>query len=296
MTSHDVVSRMRRILKEKSIGHAGTLDPLASGLMVMLVGEATKISQYILEKNKAYKVGVKLGQTTDTLDTTGTILTESEVQCTETQVKETGLSIQGTFELPIPMYSAKKVDGKKLYELAREGVTIEIPTKEMSFWDVEYHGFKNDLYWFELRCSKGSFIRTWVSVLGEKLGCGATMGALVRTESEPYSLKQAITLGELKEMTENSQEPNFSKFDFFKNLYTALSSYKSIRTSDFSVRMLKNGQISHELRSLLIIHFDPQVDTFIKIIPTHSEQVLGLIGFEKDKGFVIKRVFSIDPY
>lgn len=282
MTSHDVVSRVRRLLHTREIGHSGTLDPMATGLMVLLVGEATKLSNFVTEGDKSYKVGFKLGITTDTLDITGKLLTEKQVLNTEAEITQAALALSGEFTLDIPMFSAKKVDGKKLYEYAREGVAIEIPTKQMKFWNVQ----QLSIFEYSLHCSKGSFIRSWVKQLGENLGPGATMTSLKRTSSHQYHESDSLTLEELEKLSAEELSSRLIPMD------RALKGVKSIRIKGQDAVLMKNGQISHPLRSQLITRFDPQTDTVIQILPEEKGKLLSLIGIEKDQGFKIKRVFN----
>lgn len=282
LTSHDVVSRVRRILKTKEVGHSGTLDPLATGLMVLLIGEATKLSSFVTEGNKSYEVGVKLGVSTDTLDITGQVLSEKQVTQNSSQILEMALSLIGEMNLPIPMYSAKKLDGKKLYEYAREGEKIEQPSKVMNFWDVKP---TQDLS-FHLHCSKGSFIRSWVQLLGEKLGCGATLKSLNRTSSHCFSLADAISLDLLEKMEAENIGNTLISLD------QALEGVKSIRVKGQDAVLMKNGQISHSLRSQLISRFNPDLDEVIQILPEEKGKLLALVGLEKGQGFKIKRVFK----
>lgn len=283
LTSHDVVSRVRRILHTKEVGHSGTLDPLATGLMVLLIGEATKLSSYVTEGDKSYKVGVKLGVTTDTLDVTGAVLSEKIVQQNLNEINEIALSLKGDFELPIPMFSAKKIDGKKLYEYAREGEVIVQPKKIMKFWNVELSGERLQ---FNLHCSKGSFIRSWVELLGQQLGCGATMQSLERTSSHQFGLKDAITLEQLEVLSAQEASSRLISLDM------ALKNVKSIRIKGQDAILMKNGQISHPLRSQLITRFNPDQDEVIQILPEEKGKLLALIGLEKGQGFKIKRVFN----
>lgn len=283
LTSHDVVSRVRRILHTKEVGHSGTLDPLATGLMVLLIGEATKLSSYVTEGDKSYKVGVKLGVTTDTLDVTGSVLSEKEVQQSHNEINELALKLKGDFELPIPMFSAKKIDGKKLYEYAREGEVIEQPKKIMKFWNVE---LCSDKLQFSLHCSKGSFIRSWVELLGQKLGCGATMQSLERTSSHQFNLQDAVTLEQLEGLDAQEVSKRLISLDM------ALKNVKSIRIKGQDAILMKNGQISHPLRTQLITRFNPDQDEIIQILPEEKGKLLALIGLEKGQGFKIKRVFN----
>jgi tRNA pseudouridine55 synthase len=280
-TSHDVVAQVRKIFKTKEVGHSGTLDPLASGLMVILIGEATKLSNYITEGDKSYQVDVRLGVETDTLDITGQILSEKQVVSTESEIINKAMSLHGEMNLPIPIYSAKKIDGKKLYEYAREDIPVVIPTKKMKFWDIENKSEDQRLS-FQLACSKGSFIRSWVKLLGEELGCGATMSGLIRTSSHKQKLSDAINLETLK--TELNPERHLVSMN------EALPEVKRIKVKGQDLNLLRNGQISHDLRSRLIIMFDPEKDQYIQIL-TPDQKLLALIGVEPGKGLKIRRIF-----
>jgi tRNA pseudouridine55 synthase len=284
LTSHDVVSRVRRILKTKEVGHSGTLDPMASGLMVLLIGEATKLSSFVTDGDKEYRLGLKLGITTDTLDVTGLVLSEKAVTSKPEQILEQALQLVGEIDLPIPMYSAKKVDGKKLYEYAREEVVMIPPRKIMKFWDVRSHIFEKRIE-FSLACSKGSFIRSWAHLLGEKLGCGAALSSLIRTKSHMYNLEDAISLEELENLAPEAQQKRLIP------LHEALVGIKRVKVRGQDAVLMKNGQISHQLRGQLISIFNPSEDEFVQI-HTDIGKLLAVIGLEKDHGFRIKRVFN----
>lgn len=281
LTSHDVVARVRKLFGTREVGHSGTLDPLASGLMVLLIGEATKLSQYVTEGNKTYQVGLKLGVVTDTLDITGTVLSEKSVEVSNDQVKEKAQLFVGEFQLPVPMFSAKKIDGKKLYEYARQNEVIEQPMKVMKFWDV-----KSVEDQFEISCSKGSFIRSWVSRLGDDLGCGATMSSLRRTQSHQFHIDQAITLEALDLLSKEDRIIRLVPID------QALKDVKRIRIKGQDQALMKNGQISHNLKTQLIALFNPTQDQIIQILPEEKGHLLALIGLEEGTGFKIKRVFN----
>lgn len=285
VTSHDVVYRVRRIMQTKEVGHSGTLDPMASGLMVILIGEATKLSSFVTDGDKEYRLGLKLGITTDTLDVTGQVLIEKPVQCEVDEILKEALNLHGEFELPIPMYSAKKVDGKKLYEYAREDIAIEQPRKIMKFWDVRSH-ITGKLIEFSLFCSKGSFIRSWAQLLGEKLGCGAALASLVRTKSHFYDLEDAISLDDLEKLDPSERQKRLVPLD------QALVGVKRIRVKGQDAVLMKNGQISHQLRVQLISQFNPGVDEYIQILPEEKGKLLAVVGLDKEQGFKIKRVFN----
>lgn len=299
VTSHDVVYRLRRILGTKEVGHAGTLDPMATGLMVALVGEGTKLSQYLLEKEKSYLLNGRLGYETDTLDRTGQITSEkfpeAEVLAQNPEkIRESIASLEGEFILPIPMYSAKKVDGKKLYEFAREGVAIECPQKVMKFWDVQIHNVSGTNFEVSLTCSKGSFIRSWVKLLGEKLGCGATLEALERTASFPFSLEDSISLEKLSEKVSSGDlfNPERGGPKFFVPLSEMLPRVKRVLIEGKDAKLLRDGLIGHHLRSLLVSKFRPQEDEVVQIHSREEGDLLALIGLDPSKGFQIRRVFA----
>ncbi len=289
LSSHDVVGRLRRILGTRGVGHSGTLDPLASGLMVCLVNEATKLSQYILEGDKGYRVKLQLGLRTDTLDTTGTVLETKPVEVQPSQILAAAEALQGEMHLEVPIYSAIKVQGKKLYEYAREDEGVEIPKKWMKFWDVKAVEVGLDFAEFDIKCSKGSYIRTWVDILGQNLGCGATMSGLRRTWSAPYFLEQARTLEDL--------EKNFAIAgkEAFVPMSLALPQIKRIRVRGQDRVLLGNGQISHDLRSQLITLFKPHEDQYIQVLGQDDDQLLAIVGLDPERGFVIKRVFKEVP-
>lgn len=287
LTSHDVVARVRRLFGTREVGHSGTLDPLASGLMVLLIGEATKLSQYVTEGDKAYQVEFKLGVTTDTLDITGQVESEKEVTCSAEQVRTAALGLTGEIQLPIPMYSAKKIDGKKLYEFARSGQSVEVPLKLMKFWDVylvQSKDAKQDC--FNVACSKGSFIRSWVSQLGQQLQCGATLTSLRRVKSHQFVLSDASTLDEIESKSKEERLKLLIPLD------QALMDVKRIRIKGQDQVLMKNGQISHSLRSQLISIFNPEQDQIVQILPEEKGSILALIGLEEGVGFKIKRVFK----
>jgi tRNA pseudouridine55 synthase len=288
ITSHEVVARARRVFGTPGVGHCGTLDPLATGLLILLVGEGTKLSQYILEGDKSYRVGVLFGQETDTLDITGQVTKTFDFRPAPQQIRQFGEQLKGDFQWPVPKYSAKKIDGKKLYEYAREGQEIEIPTKEMKFWnvhclDVHPEGQKAT---FDISCSKGSYIRTWADQLGHQLECGAVMESLERTASTPYSLDQANTLEEIAESLGRHSTP-----DSLIPLERALSGSRKLRIKGMDARLFTNGQISFDLRARLIQAFDPKKDQFVFVLGSESDKPMGVVGIEPGKGFVIRRVF-----
>lgn len=200
-TSHDVVAKLRGILHTKKIGHTGTLDPAAVGVLPVCVGRATKVCSLLTDKDKTYQAVVKLGVMTDTQDMTGTILRECPVDVTEEKLRETAASFLGQIEQIPPMYSAVKVGGKKLYELARQGKEVERKPRKVTIHELQLSAadLSAQEFTMEVTCSKGTYIRTLCHDIGEKLGCGAAMKHLVRTRVGDFLQEDALTLDEIEE-------------------------------------------------------------------------------------------------
>lgn len=200
-TSHDVVAKLRGILHTKKIGHTGTLDPDATGVLPVCVGKATKVCSLLTDQDKTYQAVVRLGVTTDTQDMTGSITQTHPVDVTEEQIQKTVAGFMGEMEQIPPMYSAVKVGGKRLYELARQGKEIERKPRKITIHELDLTAIelsKQEIA-MEVTCSKGTYIRTLCHDIGEKLGCGAAMKSLVRTRVGDFELQEARTLFEIEE-------------------------------------------------------------------------------------------------
>ncbi|MBQ9928932.1 MAG: tRNA pseudouridine(55) synthase TruB [Lachnospiraceae bacterium] len=204
-TSHDVVAKLRGICKQKKIGHTGTLDPDAVGVLPVCLGSATKLCDMLTEKEKEYIAEFELGMVTDTQDISGKVLTESKVEATEEQVREVILSFVGDYDQTPPMYSALKVNGKKLYELAREGKEIERKSRPVRILEIEILEEKMPKFCIRVRCSKGTYIRTLCHDIGQKLGCGAVMTSLKRTQSGRFGIDRAYPLSEIQKMADEGR-------------------------------------------------------------------------------------------
>lgn len=202
-TSHDVVAKMRGILKQKKIGHTGTLDPDAVGVLPVCLGSGTKLCDMLTDKSKEYEAKMQLGITTDTQDISGTVLTRSEVNVTEAEVTEAVQNFIGEYDQVPPMYSAIKVNGKKLYELAREGKEIERKARRVCIQDIQILEISLPYVRLKVNCSKGTYIRTLCQDIGEKLDCGATMTELTRTRVGQFGIEEAVTLSELERLRDN---------------------------------------------------------------------------------------------
>ena len=204
-TSHDVVAKMRGILKQKKIGHTGTLDPQATGVLPVCLGSGTKLCDMLTDRDKEYVAELLLGVTTDTQDMTGKVLSQHDVPCGETQVREMAESFVGVYDQVPPMYSALKVDGKKLYELARAGKEIERSARRVEIKELEILNMGLPVVKMRVVCSKGTYIRTLCADIGEKLGCGGAMQSLVRTRVGGFGLEDAITLAELERLRDEGR-------------------------------------------------------------------------------------------
>ena len=202
MTSHDVVNRVRRLYQTKQVGHTGTLDPMATGVLVLLVGRAVKASSFLSVHNKSYRVGLTLGVTTDTQDLTGAVLSVHEGPLPdETAVREVCRRFVGTIEQTPPMFSALKVGGKKLVDLARQQIEIERAARPVTIESIQVQtGDKENEYVLEVACGPGTYMRTLCHDIGTALGCGGAMSRLVRLSVGTFTLERAYTLGELEEM------------------------------------------------------------------------------------------------
>lgn len=198
-TSHDVVARLRGIVKQKKIGHTGTLDPDAVGVLPVCLGKATKVADMLTDSEKEYKAELLLGIQTDTQDISGRVLSEHSVSVSAEEVICAIRSFIGKYEQIPPMYSALKVNGKKLYEYAREGIEIERKSREVNIYEIQIRKVDLPEVTILVRCSKGTYIRTLCHDIGEKLGCGGCMKSLIRTETSGYHLADAKKLDEIEQ-------------------------------------------------------------------------------------------------
>ena len=234
ITSFDVVARVRRLYGTKQVGHTGTLDPIATGLLPVLVGRAVKASEFLTEKDKEYIAGLRLGITTDTEDITGSILTETQTIPSREAVLTTASSFVGEIMQVPPMYSALKVGGEKLVDLARRGITIEREARPITIHALDIEGDGAD-YKLRVFCSKGTYIRTLCADIGAKLGCGGAMSSLIRTKTGGFTLENAYTLEALEAMT---PEERASLLLPTETLFTHLP---KATLSDFFARLSRNG-------------------------------------------------------
>ncbi len=196
-TSQDVVAKLRGVFHEKRVGHGGTLDPMATGVLPVFFGRATRAVEFFEHAEKTYEATLRLGTVTDTQDTTGTVLETRPVAVTESALRETLARFTGTQQQLPPMYSAIKIGGKKLYEIARTGKEIERKPREITVFSIELLNFSDNEAVLRIHCSKGTYVRTLCHDIGAALGCGGCMAALRRTEAGAYTLVQSVTMDAL---------------------------------------------------------------------------------------------------
>lgn len=204
-TSFDIVAILRKKLKIKKIGHTGTLDPQAEGVLPVCIGKATKAVDYLVNKQKTYKAAMKLGIKTDTQDHTGNIIEVSEAKHTNDEILKVINSFIGAYNQIPPMFSALKVNGKRLYELAREGKTIERKPRNIMIYDIKDIKIEDDIVFLRVICSKGTYIRTLCHDIGEKLGCGAHMISLIREKTGNFDIQNSLKIDEIDKLIKDDR-------------------------------------------------------------------------------------------
>lgn len=252
-TSHDVVAKLRGILKQKKIGHTGTLDPDATGVLPVCLGHATKLCDMLTDKDKTYEAVMLLGQATDTQDTSGKVISETDVHdlrentdtLTDDKIKEAILSFVGHYSQIPPMYSALKVNGKKLYELAREGIEIERKPREVYINSIKNISIDFPRVTMTVSCSKGTYIRTLCNDIGEKLGCLACMDRLKRTQVSTFSIEEAMTLDKISELVkeENSIDTHIISVEKIFEIYRAANTKEEFDKNIYNGNSLKADMV-----------------------------------------------------
>lgn len=256
LSSQAVVNRVKRIFGVKKAGHTGTLDPMATGVLPVLVGRAVKASEFMLTADKHYGATLRLGITTDTEDTTGEVLTRSDNIPDEAEVMRAISAHIGKIMQTPPMYSALKVGGKKLYELAREGVVIDRQAREITVYSIEAKRLSDTDYYLDIKCSKGTYIRTLCSDIGKMLGCGGAMATLQRLTASGYSISDAHTLQELEEMSEAERDGAIRNVEEIFEKYpvvTLPAFYSKLAHSGLEIYQKKIGA-SHSVGSLVRLY------------------------------------------
>ncbi len=231
MTSRDVINILNKKFNTKSIGHTGTLDPIAEGVLVCLIGKYTKLTDILINHDKEYIASFKLGILTDTLDITGKILKEEKVNLTKEEIQKTILSFKGTYNQEVPIYSAVKINGKKLYEYARNNEEITLPKREVNIYDIELLNIDNECLTIKTKVSKGTYIRSLIRDIGLKLNTNATMTKLIRTKLDKFTIEESYTL-------EDIQNDNYKILSL-----EDLIDLDTININEEMLFKIKNGQI-----------------------------------------------------
>jgi len=271
MTSHQVVQVIRRGTRIKRAGHTGTLDPRASGVLVILLGPAVRLSQYISAEDKRYQANIKLGEKTDTYDTEGKITGTSEVDVTHAQFEESLKQFVGEIEQVPPPYSAVKVKGKHAYDLARKGEEVKLEPRLINVYSLDLLEWNSPEAVIDIHCSSGTYVRSLAYDLGEMLGCGGNLTGLRRTKSGRFTLRDSVPLRKLTEAFENN-----SWYQYLVPAAEALSDWPSITLSNEEVELVKHGHripreegpeklaraITEQGELVALMQFDPEAKEF----------------------------------
>ena len=282
-TSHDVVAKLRGIAGQKKIGHTGTLDPDAEGVLPVCLGKATKVCELLTDKDKTYRAVLFLGQTTDTQDASGTVLETSDVSnLNEAQVTEAVQSFVGDYAQIPPMYSALKVGGKKLYELAREGKTVERKARNVMIHSIKILRVDLPRVEMEVSCSKGTYIRTLCHDIGEKLGVGGCMESLLRVQVGRFVLADSLRLSEIQKAKEDG---NLEKI--LQPIDSVFEQYRAVRIRPDQEKRLQNGNSFRKPDRLQ--NYDDQ--EMVRVYDSNGHFAAVYRYVEKDQEFRIVKMF-----
>lgn len=276
-TSFDVVAKMRGIFHQKKIGHTGTLDPDAEGVLPVCLGKATKVCDLLTDKDKEYKAVLLLGQETDTQDISGEVLHVSEVAVTEEEVRSVILSFVGEYEQVPPMYSALKVNGQKLCDLARKGITVERKSRLVTIHKIEITKVALPEVEMIVSCSKGTYIRTLCDDIGKKLGCFGCMKSLLRTRVDRFVLDKAYKLSELEQLVQNPQE----EWDFLDSVDSVFEKYVSVETKAEATKLVVNG---NRIPSGMLVDFSEEKQQEFVRLYDNSKRFIGIYTFLEESG------------
>lgn len=281
ITSFGVVAKVRGITREKKAGHTGTLDPMATGVLPVMMGGATRFLDYLPDSDKGYRAGFVLGKTTDTLDITGEVTGEYEVNAGKEDVETVLDKFRGVISQIPPMYSAVSVDGKRLYDLARQGIEVERSAREVEIKKLELVSADDNEYVIDVICSKGTYIRTLIDDIGRELGCGAAMTSLERTLAMGFEAKDCVTLAELQRRRDN----DLGFDDLLIDIEKILEPYASVYVSEAQARRFYNGG------ALALDRIRKRLDTGLYRVYSPDGTFLGLGEADLNKGeLAVKRL------
>ncbi|UYA58949.1 tRNA pseudouridine(55) synthase [Pectobacterium sp. F1-1] len=246
VSSNDVLQKVKRIFNANRAGHTGALDPLATGMLPICLGEATKFSQYLLDSDKRYRVIARLGQRTDTSDADGNVIEERAIGFSATELEQALEGFRGTTQQVPSMYSALKYQGRKLYEYARQGLTVPREARDITVYELQFIRWEGDELELEIHCSKGTYIRTIIDDLGEKLGCGAHVIYLRRLQVATYPIERMVTLEQLAALVEQAQaqelSPSLSLDPLLMPMESPVMDFPEVNLTPVVAGYLKLGQ------------------------------------------------------
>lgn len=254
-TSRDIVNELCKVFNTKKIGHTGTLDPIASGVLVVCINKYTKLVNILTSLEKEYIATITLGIKTDTLDITGKVLEKRKCKTTKEDIQKVFSSLIGKFNQVIPIYSAKKINGKKLYEYARNGESVVLPTNEVDIFDLSLISYEKDKIVFKCKCSKGTYIRSLINKICDDLGVIGTMSDLVRTKQGKFDIKDSFTIKDV-------QEKSYKLLNL-KDLFT----YKTYDLDEDEYNKVKNGnhlKISSKEEKIILYYDKKEIAIYKK--------------------------------
>ncbi|MEI6898097.1 MAG: tRNA pseudouridine(55) synthase TruB [Psychromonas sp.] len=289
ISSNHALQRVKRIFFANKAGHTGALDPLATGMLPICLGEATKFSQFLLDSDKRYIVTAKLGVRTDTSDSQGDVVCEKPVSVTQAQLDVAIDTFRGDIMQIPSMYSALKFEGKPLYKYAREGITIDRPARPISVYEINQLRFEGDEIDLDIHVSKGTYIRTIVDDLGELLGCGAHVSMLRRTQVADYPYENMVTINQLDRLIEQAKEQDISPYELLDPLLlamdTAVKNYPEVNISAAMGDYILHGQP--------VQIFGAPDDTLVRITVGETHTFIGM-GQMNDDGLIApKRLVNL---
>lgn len=281
MTSFSAVNRVRRLLSVKKAGHTGTLDPMATGVLPIALSNCTRFIDLLPVHDKGYVATARLGVTTDTLDSTGTVLSESEVNVTREQLESVLEKYTGEIEQIPPMYSAISKDGKRLYELARQGIEIEREARRITIYSLSLGSFNGDCFSISVECSAGTYIRSLIDDIGKDLGCGAIMTDLRRTSANGFSINNCVTLEELERAVNDGMADKY-----ITPIEKCFDTYSEIVVTEGQAKRFSNGgELSRD-------RLKDNISDGIYRVYSPDRLFLGLGEIEKDGEFLkVRRVY-----
>ncbi len=269
-SSNQALQKVKHLFQAAKAGHTGTLDPLATGLLPLCLGEATKFAQYLTDANKTYVATLKLGQTTTTGDAEGEVLVEAAVDCDVDKFSQVCAQFVGVIDQTPPMYSALKHEGKPLYEYARAGIVIDRPSRSVTISEITVNRFEGDVAEITVKCSKGTYIRTLAEDIGSTIGCGSHLIGLRRTETANYDIAQTITLEQLEALSEDERKQQLHPVD------SAIVAFPKVIVTEYNVERIRQGQTITQASDAAVgfVRMYDENDHFLGLGDHQSEDVV----------------------